>query len=401
MQQLIIADQVLPGPAGQLITDGAVLIEDAVISAVGPRDEVEPLAEASAQRRAVPGSTVLPGLINAHVHLSWDAGFGFLDRFRAAGDAELLLGIAGRAQQALRAGVTTLRDLGDRDGLVLRVRDAINRGDLVGPRLLGSGPPLTPPRGHCWFFGGAVSSQDDIRTRIARNAELGADVIKVMASGGEMTEESPPTWASQFSADELAVVLEEAHAAGLPVAAHAHGTDAIAAAAAAGVDTLEHCSWQGAQNSGTDLRDDVVREITAREIAVCHAYPPDWRTFQRIVVGEERARAALERVRWMDQHGTRFVPGTDGGLPTSVFDNYVGALTYYVDAVGWPPERVVDMATAGAARALHLEHVGQLAPDYAADLLIVDGDPLTDITTLHRQRLVLTQGRPVTPEAAV
>jgi len=83
----------------------------------------------------------------------------------------------------MRAGVTTLRDLGDRDGLVLRVRDAINRGDLLGPRLLGSGPPLTPPQGHCWFLGGTVSSQDDIR---ARNAELGADVIEVMASGGEM-----------------------------------------------------------------------------------------------------------------------------------------------------------------------------------------------------------------------
>ena len=128
------------------------------------------------------------------------------------------------------------------------------------------------------------------------------------------------------------------------------------------MDTLEHCSWQGIANSGADLRDAVVHEIAALKITVCHAYPPDWRTFQR-VVGEERSRAALDRLFWMDRHGTQFVPGTDAGLPTSVFDNYAGALTYYVDAVGWPPERVIEMATTGAARVLELQHVGQLAPD--------------------------------------
>ncbi|SDQ18553.1 metal-dependent hydrolase family protein [Actinopolyspora saharensis] len=400
MQQLITADQVVPGPAGQRIADGAVLVDGDAITAVGPRAEVEPLAD-DARRHTAVGGTVLPGLVNAHVHLSWDAGFGMLERFRAADDAELLLGIAGRAQQALRAGVTTLRDLGDRDGLVLRVRDAIARGVLAGPRLLGSGPPLTPPQGHCWFFGGEVSGADQIRERIRGNVALGADVIKVMASGGEMTPDSPPTWQSQFSAEELALVVREAHAAGLPVAAHAHGTEAIAAAAAAGVDTIEHCSWQGADNVGSDLRDEVAREIAERGIAVCHAYPPDWRTFQRVVVGEQRSQAALDRLHWMDEHGVRFVPGTDGGLPTSVFDNYVGALSYYVDAVGWSPARVIDMATTGAARALGLERVGSLAAGHAADLLVVDGDPLADVTALHRQRLVLARGRAVTPDAAV
>lgn len=310
--------------------------------------------------------TVLPGLINAHVHLVWDAGFGMLDRYRAADDAELLLGIAGRAQQALRAGVTTLRDLGDRDGLVLRVRDAITRGDLTGPRLLGSGPPLTPPNGHCHFFGGAVSGPDQIRDRIRGNAALGADVIKVMASGGEMTPTRPPpgktsfrlrTWSSSSSRPvrpdcrwpRTRTRTEPTRDAGSPrpnrpAHAHAHGTDAIAAAVTAGVDTIEHCSWQGADNSGPDLRDDTAREIAARGIAVCHAYPPDWKTFQQFV-GEHRAQAALDRLHWMDQQNIRFLPGTDGGLPTSVFDNYAGALTYYTDALGWPPERVIDMAT--------------------------------------------------------
>lgn len=401
VQQLISADQVLIGPAGQRIVDGAVLVEDETIRAVGPRADLEAQADSNAlHHRSAPGGTVLPGLINAHVHLCWDAGFGFLDRYRAADDHEVLLGVAGRAQQALRAGVTTLRDLGDRNGLALRVRDAIDRGDLVGPRVLGSGPPLTPEGGHCWFLGGEVSGPGAIRERVQRNISLGADVIKVMASGGEMTPESAPTWASQFSAEDLTLVVKDAAAEGLPVAAHAHGTRSIAAAVEAGVSTIEHCSWQGEGGQGPDLRDDLAREIARHGIAACHAYPPDWRSFEQLVVGEERASAAAERVRWMEQHGIRLIPGTDGGLPTSTFNNYVGALTYYTEKVGFSPERVLELATTEAARALGLRHVGQLVPGYAADLLLVDGDPLEDFGgALREQQLILARGCVVTPEA--
>ena len=225
---LLTADTVLPGPEGERIPDGAVLIDGPAILAAGPRAEVERHeAAAGAEHRDFPGATILPGLINGHAHLVWDASMAMLQHYFDADDQELLLGAAARAQRALRAGVTTLRDLGDRRGLVLRVRDAINGGELTGPRLLGAAAPLTPPKGHCWFFGGEVSGLDEIRAQVRRNASLGADVIKVMASGGETTPESPPSWAEQFTAEELRVVVEEATAAGLPVAAHAHGAQAI------------------------------------------------------------------------------------------------------------------------------------------------------------------------------
>ncbi|MEU6133091.1 amidohydrolase family protein [Saccharopolyspora sp. NPDC047091] len=394
---LLTADLVLPGPDGDRVPDGAVLVEGSTIVAAGPRAELDrhPGA-AGARRRDFPGATILPGLINGHAHLVWDASMTMLQNYFDADDTELLLGVVSRSQQALRAGVTTLRDLGDRRGLVLRVRDAVNGGELTGPRLLCSAAPLTPPKGHCWFFGGEVSGVDAIRAQIRHNAELGADVIKVMASGGETTPDSPPTWAQQFSAEELRVVVAEATAAGLPVAAHAHGSQSIADAVAAGVSTIEHCSWLGAENSGPDLREDVAREISARGIAVCHAYPPDWRGFAEFV-GEQRFQAALDRVRWMDGFGVHFLPGTDGGLPTSVFDDYAGALSYYVEAVGWTPGRVVELATSGAAAALGLERVGRVAAGFDADLLVVDGDPSADVHALHRQRLVLARGNPITP----
>ncbi|WP_344927420.1 amidohydrolase family protein [Saccharopolyspora gregorii] len=394
---LLTADLVLTGPDGDRIPDGAVLVDGSTIVAAGSRAELDrhPGA-AGAQRRDFPGATILPGLINGHAHLVWDASMAMLAHYFDADDAELLLGVVGRAQRALRAGVTTLRDLGDRRGLVLRVRDAIDRGELTGPRLLGSAAPLTPPKGHCWFFGGEVDGIEAIRAQVRHNAALGADVIKVMASGGQMTPDSPPTWAAQFSRQELRVVVEEATAAGLPVAAHAHGTGSIAAAVAAGVSTIEHCSWQGEQNSGPDLRDEVAREISARGIAVCHAYPPDWRGFAEFV-GEQRFAEAVQRVRWMDERGVAFLPGTDSGVPTSVFDDYAGALSYYVEAVGWTPGRVVELATAGAAAALGLDRVGRVSAGFDADLLVVDGDPSADVHALRRQRLVLTRGEPVTP----
>ncbi|HWE89883.1 MAG TPA: amidohydrolase family protein, partial [Pseudonocardiaceae bacterium] len=260
MRQLITAAQVLPGPAGERIADGAVLIDGDTIVAVGPRAELERV-DGPVIRRDYPQQTVLPGLINCHVHLAFDAGMRPVEALTEATDDELLPAMADRAGQALRAGVTTVRDLGDRGGLAVRLRDAINAGKFDGPSIVAAGPPLTPPGGHCWFLGGEVADQAAIRRQVRHNAELGAEVIKVMASGGQMTPNSPPMWQTQFTADDLRVVVEEAGALGLPVAAHAHGTDAIAAAVEAGVTTVEHCTWLRSGGQGYDQRDDIARAM--------------------------------------------------------------------------------------------------------------------------------------------
>ncbi|HEY1918274.1 MAG TPA: amidohydrolase family protein [Streptosporangiaceae bacterium] len=146
MRQLITAGQVLTGPAGSLICDGAVLVDGARIVAVGPAADVARQAGPEVRRRDYPAHTLLPGLINCHVHLALDAGPAPLDNLLAVNDDELLAGMAQRARQALAAGVTTLRDLGDRRGLAMRLRDQITAGEVAGPRIVASGPPLTIPR---------------------------------------------------------------------------------------------------------------------------------------------------------------------------------------------------------------------------------------------------------------
>ncbi|MEV0700029.1 amidohydrolase family protein [Saccharopolyspora sp. NPDC050389] len=391
MRLLITAERVLLGPAGHQVDDGAILIDENTILAVGPRPEVEAQAGSDVRRRDYPNHTILPGLINCHVHLALDAGSAPLEQYLATEDSDLLLGMAGRAQRAARSGVTTIRDLGDRQGLAFRLRDAIARGELSGPRILASGAPLTIPRGHCHFFGGEVSGEHEIRQHVRDMADRGADLIKVMASGGHITPESPPMWATQFSADELRIVVEEASNAGLPVAAHAHGSDAIAAAVDAGVSTIEHCTWLRSGGGGYDQRDEVAKRMASQGVYACIAWPPDWRGFMERL-GPERAEQIIERFLWMDELGIRLVPGTDAGLRGSGFDDYVDALELYAH-IGFPNAQIIEMTTATSAQALGIgASVGQLQPGYSADLIVVDGNPLVSLERLRHPQLVLAHG---------
>ncbi|WP_275293418.1 amidohydrolase family protein [Amycolatopsis sp. La24] len=387
-QQLLIADWLLPGPAGQRIRDGAVLVEDDKILAAGPCADVEPLASPEAKRRDYPGATILPGLINCHVHLVFDAG----PHPEHASAAATHTDMAERAQRLLHSGVTTIRDLGDRDGLAISLRDHLRTAAVSAPRIVASGPPITVPNGHCWFLGGQADGEAALRARVRHNAELGADVIKVMASGGQITPNSPSMWDSQFSRAQLAAIVDEATKCGLPVAAHAHGTDAIAAAVDAGAATIEHCTWLRTGGGGYDLRDDIAERMAERGVFACVAWPSDWQNFMRRL-GPARADLVAKRFAWMVQHGISMIPGTDAGVANSSFDDYARALQFYVH-LGHRHANVIEMATTTSARALGLGHAtGQLSAGYAADILIVNGDPLADLDALSRVCLVLAQGR--------
>lgn len=394
--ELIAADRVLVGPPGEEIAAGAVLLDAGRIVAVGPRAALlQQAPEASV--REYPGHTALPGLINAHVHLAFDATPDFRDNARDSPDDQLLEGMAERAAALAASGVTTCRDLGDRGGLAARLREEVDGGARVGPRILAATSPITVHNGHCWFLGGAVDgSESSLREQVRHNARLGADVIKVMVSGGQITPESPPMWASQFDTAQLAVVVDEATAHGLPVAAHAHGIDAILSAVEVGAHTIEHCTWM-TPDRGADLRPDVVAEMVRADISVCSAMSAGWRTFGERV-GHERAEANFARARRMDELGLRLLFGTDSGLAGSTFDDPVGALELY-EYLGFGAERVLHLATGRTAEGLGIaDRTGSLLPGKSADLLVVPGDPRADLQALRRPALVLRAGRPVAGE---
>jgi imidazolonepropionase-like amidohydrolase len=211
-----------------------------------------------------------------------------------------------------------------------------------------------------------------------------------MASGGGATPGGAAMWESQFTTEQLQILVDEAHRLGLPVAAHAHGTDSIRSAVTARVDTLEHCTWMGQGKAFTPRADitDVVDQIATARIPVCPAHACNWDLFARMR-GPTDATELLSRLRWLADRGITLIAGTDAGL-AAFTDLGIPRLT----AWGFTPEEVLDMATVHSAAALGLATTtGALRPGYSADILAVRGNPLSDLDALTRVEMVMTRGR--------
>lgn len=366
--------------------DPLVLIEDGRISAVRHgRDAPVP---DDAELLDLPGATLLPGLVDTHVHLSFDAGPDSVASL-AARDGDALLDAAAESAAAqLAAGVTTVRDLGDRDYAALVLRES-GRGPL--PTIVAAGPPITTPGGHCHFLGGATTGVAGVRAAVREHAERGVDVIKVMASGGMLTAGTDIA-ATQFSAGALRVAVEEAHRHGLPITAHAHALAAVRDAVAARVDGIEHCTC--VEGDRVVLPPDVVEAVVTRRIAVGSTVGirpvPGWEPppmLARLLPGVLAAHAELIRA------GALVVAGTDAGIaPTKPHGVLPLALAELVD-LGMTPVEALRSGTSVAARVCGLaDRKGRVAPGYDADLLAVEGDPAADVGALLRPLAVLVGG---------
>lgn len=380
-----------PIPGGALL-----LIDDGRIAGVEPRGTAVP---ASCPVRRLTDATVLPGLVDTHVHLCCDGAPDAIAHLPDASAADLKAVIERSLAEHLAAGVTTVRDLGDRRWSVVDWRDA-NTADTPLPTVLASGPPITTPNGHCSTMGGEVEGPAQLRRAVAERAERGVDIVKIMASGGLMTPGTDVT-RPQFTDDELRTVVSEAHALGLPVTAHAHALRAIRGAVAAGVDGIEHCSFL--TGSGVDIDPDLVAELADSGIAVCPTLgvAPGFVPPPAVAEVLRKAGMTLEQVArvWGRLHhdGVRVVSGTDGGVgpekPHGVLPESVIAL---VDG-GVPAAAALATATAGAADACgSADRAGRLRAGLDADLVVLDGDPLVDIRALRAVRDVYLRGERVT-----
>ncbi len=207
--------------------------------------------------------TLLPGLIDAHVHLVADPDPGGLERARSRDDANLDEVIGANLAQQAAHGITTVRDLGDRD---YRTLDFRARSLPGSPRIVASGPPLTIPGGHCHYLGGAVAGADGIRAAVAQHVERGVDVVKLMATGGMLTPGTDVN-ATQFTDTDLALAVEEVHRAGLPVTTHAHGLSGQWQALRAGTDGLEHFTCLTPK--GIRCPDDLLDSVAEAGVVVC------------------------------------------------------------------------------------------------------------------------------------
>lgn len=374
------------GTGTTLVADPVVVLDGPTIVSVQFGGD----APADAEDVDLGNATLLPGLVDTHVHLVFDASADPAGALAARTDEQALDAAREAGRAALRGGVTTVRDLGDRNYLSLALR-----GEPGLPTILAAGPPITTATGHCHFLGGGTDgSPAGVRRAVRDHAERGVDVIKVMASGGAMTPGTRPEL-SQFTPEVLRAAVDEAHRCGLAVTAHAHGTESIRECVAAGVDGIEHASFWSAQ--GVDQPGDLIEAIVQRQIAVGAtvgvAPVPGLMPPVEIL---QRLPQMLANLGRLVTEGARVTAGTDAGIaPAKPADVCRHAPAQLCD-VGMTPDQALRTVTSVAADVCGLGHrKGRVAAGFDADLLAVTGDPLTDPNAIHRIRMVFRGGEPV------
>jgi imidazolonepropionase-like amidohydrolase len=384
------AARLFDGQSSGLTAQPMVLIEDGHIRAVEssgvdppPHAEVLDLGDV----------TLLPGLIDAHVHLGLGAGLTPVDQMEADSDNELLLRMRLNAQTALLAGITTVRDLGDRNFLGLDLRDWYRAGSEIGPDIVASGPPLTCPRGHCHFMGGAQLGEAALRRAVLEWVDRGVDVIKVMATGGNITPGSDPL-APQFTVPELAAVVEEAHALGRKVTLHSHAAAGIQMAAEAEADGVEHgMFWV---KDGVKVDPAVVDRLAENGTWLC---PTPGLRAERLPPGGPPPPVAARMASFpavldaLHRGGVRLAAGSDAGVAAAKPHDVLPWTIQALAAGGLGNLGALRSATSQAAEACDLgDRKGRLAPGYDADIIAVAGDPLADIAALQQIRAVFRAG---------
>jgi imidazolonepropionase-like amidohydrolase len=399
---VIHAGHVLDVKTGKLLADQTIVIENGKIVSVGAAAEAT--APADAIRIDFPNATVLPGLIDAHTHLTMDPKFGY-ERLGLSIPREALTG-AKNARITLQAGFTTVRNVGAAGYSDVALRDAINVGDVPGPRMLVSGPPLTITGGHAdnnllpfeyhATSDGVADGVDGVRHMVRQNIKYGADLIKFMASGGVLSKGDDPQ-ASQYTLEEMKAIVSEAHRLGRKVAAHAHGAQAILWASEAGVDSIEHGSY---------IDDAAIAEMKKNgTYLVPTLYLGDWFLENAEIIHlpdflQTKAKAVIPAARKHIAHafasGVKVAFGTDA----AVYPHGQNAHEFAVMVkLGLSPLQAIQAATINAADLLGWAgQVGSLEPGAWADVVAVDGDPLKDVTTLERVKFVMKGGEVVKNE---
>ena len=395
--------------AGRLIVDAAkaplggstVIVENGRIARVENGFVAPPGAIVVDQR----GRTVMPGLIDAHVHLTGDPGTPY---WREAVDSNELAAITGvkNALLTARAGFTTVRDLGAPGHSSFALRDAIRDGIVPGPRIIASGGALSIVGGHgdvsgfrpevnaALDPGGTCTGAVQCAERVREWAKRGSDVIKITSTGGVLSQQGRGL-EGHFHPEEIRAITSTAHRLGLKVAAHAHGARGIEDAARAGVDSIDHGTFadaaalQAIKANGAWYVPTLMAFTGVRDRVGKNIYTP---------VVEAKAREALtvwgKGLAAAHRAGVKIAFGTDSGVFEHGRNGEEAELM--VRLGGMTPREVLISATTGAAELLGLStEAGTLDPGKAADLIAVDGDPLVDVTAVTRVRYVMTRGKPV------
>ena len=404
MRTLVFADRLVDGTGGLTIDDPVVVIEGGAISEVrqGHAD-----AHSHAENDTVldyRGTTLLPGLIDAHVHTNLPGDGTSFEETMAHSDGFLAASVADAARKALRAGITTIRDVGSRGTTAFDVRDALRAGLGEGPRMLITGPPVTITGGHCWYFGGEADGVDGVRKRVRELIKAGADWIKVIGSGGgtPRTQSHLPS----YRPEEVAAIADEAHRFGVKVTMHCLCAEAMEYAVAGGIDGIEHGWFLVSEGRDQVFSPELADKIADAGITITTTLAVG---YEIIAAMERRSDLTAEEQDYLDgwrrtrdftveqfarlrQHGVKFIGGTDAGWRFTRFDS-LSAEAWLMTEGGMTAEQAIAGCTGESADLLGIaDETGRVVPGLAADLIAVEGDPRGDLRRLSDVRLVVQDG---------
>jgi imidazolonepropionase-like amidohydrolase len=393
---IVRAGKLLDVRIGKTLTNQAIVIEDGKIVSIGPDSGAT--ADANVKVIDLSSKTVLPGLIDAHTHLTFNPRFGY-DTLAISVPREALIG-AKNARVTLLAGFTSVRNVGANAFSDVALRDAINAGDVPGPRIDASGPALGITGGHCdnnllpYEYHateiGVADGVENVQHKVREVIKYGADVIKVCATGGVLSLGDDPQH-SQYTQAELAAIVADAHRLGRKVAAHAHGAEGIRWAAEAGIDSIEHGSYiddaaiAAMKQHGTYLVPTLYLGDWFLENAPKTGVPP-----QMLAKAQAVLPAARKNIAHAFASGVKVGFGTDA----AVYPHGLNAREFAVMVkLGLTPLQSIQAATVNDADLLGWsDKVGVIEPNHYADIIAVDGDPLQDVTTLERVKFVMKGG---------
>lgn len=372
---------------GAVIDDATVLIRGARIAAAGPsRDLAIPKG---AQRIDGRGLTVIPGLIDCHVHLCLGGEPDVVATVETDSPSYTLLKSARHAKLTVEAGITTVRDVGSRDHSIFALQRAIEAGILPGPRIVGAGLAICMIGGHARFIGQEVEGPHQVRQAVEAQIAAGARVIKVIASGGVLTPGTSPDQA-QMTLEELSAAVDAARLAQKKVAAHAHGASGMKNAIQAGVHSIEHATLLDDEAGELMRRHGVYMVPTLSALATTAAGRPGCGIPESAL---DKAKSMTKRhqgsFKQAYRSGILIAMGTDAGTPFNYHGDNAQELNRMV-ALGMPPMDAILASTAAAARLIGIQDsVGTLKKGMQADLVVLDGNPLRRIELLRDKSRIL------------
>ena len=393
----VTAEHMIDVLAGKTMDNPVVIITDGRIAAVGKQGQV--VIPQDAKRVDLAGKTILPGLIDMHVHLDSSPLYGGYNSLQFTDQFWTVIGV-GNARAMLDAGFTTVRNVGSGNYADVAYKQAIDEGHMIGPRIVPAAHALGATGGHCdsTYLPPSFKSKGDavgdgpqeLRTRVREQRKYGAEVIKICATGGVFSRNTEPGQ-QQLSEDEMRAIADEAHQWGVKVAAHAHGAAGIKAAVRAGIDTIEHVSLvddEGirlAKEHGTWFVMDIFNtDYTQAEGAKNGVLEDNLR--------KDREVAQIQRDNFRKSHkaGVKMAFGTDAGvMPHATAAGQFKTMVEY----GMTPMEAIQSATRNGAQALGREKdVGAIAVGRYGDIVAVDGDPLKDVRLLEKMAVVIKGG---------